>query len=293
MQSAGAQQTPDYFADLKLPSVDEMKLQLEMLVEQGVLTPEEAQAELVGRSEMGNIQTDPRYKEAQLDALLGLQDVSEGGLTAMDRANLQRISNEENAAARGKRDAILQNAQSRGMGGSGLELMSQLQNEQDAATRKSQRDLDVAGMASERALQALIEAGELGGNMQTQDFNQQAQIAGANDAIAKFNATNQQAINLANTNARNAAQATNLENKQRVADTNVGLRNQQQEHNKQLIQQNFENELKKRSGQAGIATNNAQAQQQADRDKANAANQFTGGLLGLGGSALNGYMRKK
>lgn len=284
MQSGSTPQVDDYFSDLELPDVADMELQLQKLVEQGVLSPEEAQAELVGRSEMGNIRTDPRFKDAQLGALSSLEEIGQGGMTLQDKADMSRIQSEEDTAARGKREAILNNAQARGIGGSGLELMSQMQNQQDSATRKSQRDMDVAAMSKQRALEALIKGGELGGQMQAQDFNQQAQAAGANDAIAKFNAQNKQNVNLTNVATRNAAQEANLNNKQNIANQNVGLANQQQQHNKGLIQQNYENELKKRGGRAGIAQGNAQAAGNDSQNRANANNQLIGGLIGAGAS---------
>lgn len=286
MKSGSTPQTADYFADLKTPDVNDMELQLQQLVEQGVLSPEEAHAELLNQSEMNKISLDPRTKEAQMAALSGLQDVADDGLTTADEAALSRIRNEENTAARGQREAILQNAQARGMGGSGLELLANLKNQQDSATRASQRDLDVAGQSQQRALQALIQSGQLGGQIQAQDFGQQAQIAGANDAIAKFNADVQNQMNMANVNARNQAQAQNLENRQNIANQNVQLNNQQQQYNKNLAQQNFENQLKKRSGQAGIAQANAQAQGQNSQNQANAWNQTIGTVAGVGSAAL-------
>lgn len=285
MQAGKTPKTEDYFKGLSAPNIADMEIQLQQLVEQGVLTPEEANAELSGRSEMDNISTDPRLKQAQMDALLGLQDISDGGLTAMDEANLGRIRNEENTAARGQREAILQNAASRGLGGSGLELMSQMQNQQDSATRTSQRDMDVAGMAQQRALDALIKGGQLGGQMQAQDFSQQAQSAQANDAISKFNAQNKQQVGMANVLARNQAQESNLANRQNIANQNVALQNQQQEYNKNLIQKNYDNEIKKRNGQAGIGTQNAANAGTDNQNRANANNQLIGGLLGVGTSA--------
>jgi hypothetical protein len=220
-----------------------------------------------------------------MDALEGLTDISNsGGLTASDRARLNQIQTEEETKARGARDAIIQNAEARGMGGSGLELLSQIKNQQDSATRASQRDLDIAGMAQDRALQSLIDAGQLGGQIQAQDFGQKAQVAGANDAIAKFNAQNQQAVNLANTQAHNAAQATNLGMKQNIADQNVATRNQQQQYNKGLLQQNFNNEIAKRGGAQSVANFNANAAGQNSQNQANANNQMIGSLIGAGAS---------
>lgn len=226
------------------PSVEEMKLQLDDLIQQGQITPEEAQVYLQEASKMNEINQDPRFQQAQMDALLGLQDISVNkGLTDMDQAQLAKIKSQEDQQQRGAREAILQNAQARGMGGSGIELMSQMQNQQDSATRQSQRDLDVAAMAQERALQALQQAGNLGGQMQTQDFARQSDIARANDAINQFNTQNKQQIGTTNTQARNAAQIANLAEKQRIADANITNKNAQQEYNKSLLQNNFNNEM--------------------------------------------------
>lgn len=276
--AAATQAGVDQLSALQTPDVTQMQLELEQLVQQGVITPEQAQAYTVDPSAMNGISTDPALRQAQMDALSGLQDISaSGGLTAADRANLSRIQTDEDTKARGSREAILQNAQARGAGGSGLEMLMQMQNAQDAATRASQRDLDVAGMAQERALQALMQRGQLGGQIQAQDFGQKAEIAGANDAISKFNAQNKQQVGLANTAAKNTAQAANLENKQRIADTNAQLANQQQAANKALAQQDFENQYKKAGGIAGALGNQAQT--------FNQAGQSTKQLIGTGAQA--------
>lgn len=284
MQSGSTPQIDDYYKDLQAPNPGDMALQLQELVQQGSLSPEQAQAILVERSDMNNVTTDPALKQAQMDALLGLQEISDsGGMTAMDKANLNRIATDESTQARGAREAILQNAQARGLGGSGLELMAQLQNQQDSATRQSQRDMDVRAQAQQRALEALMQGGQLAGNIQGQDFNQKAQVASANDAISKFNAQNQQNVNLSNVATNNEAQARNLAAKQSIADQNTQLRNSQQQYNKNLIQQNYENELKKRGGQSNTAAQNANAAGQNSQNQANATNQTIGmGLTAAG-----------
>ncbi len=284
MQSGQTPQVEDQFSGLKVPDASDMSLQLEQLVQQGVITPEQAQSAQAGQSDLNNISTDPSLKKAQMDALSGLQDVSKNGLTAQDQSNLNKIRTQEETQSRGARDAILQNAQSRGLGGSGLELMSQMQNQQDSATRGSQRDMDIAGQAQDRALQALIAGGNMGGQIQAQDFGQKAQVAGANDAISRFNAQNQQQTNLANTQANNAAQAANLATKQGVADSNVNNQNAQQQYNKQLIQQNFNNEMARRGGQAQVAQQNAMIQGQNSQNRANAQNQ----TIGIGAGLVSG-----
>jgi hypothetical protein len=285
MNTGKTPQIADYYSDLQTPSVDDLKVNLDQLVQQGTISPEQAQTILQDPSKLNDIQTDPALKDAQMSALSSLQDIGKGGLTDTDLASLNKIKTNEDTASRGKREAILQNAQARGLGGSGLELMAQLQNQQDSVTNQSQRDMDVAALAKQRSLDALIQGGSLAGNIQNQSFNQQAQVANANDAISKFNAANKQ--NQINTNvaANNAAQASNLANKQDIANQNVGIKNTQQQYNKNLLQQNFQNELAKRGGQAGLAGQNAQIQGQNNATQAAANNALisTGAGVATGG----------
>lgn len=283
MQAGTTPEVHDYYGDIKVPDIKDMQLQLETLVQQGVLTPEDAQAALAESSKMNGISLDPNLKKAQMDALSGLQDISSGGgLSASDKANLSHINSDEMTQQRGQREAILNNAQSRGLGGSGLELMAQLQNQQDSATRQSQKDLDVAGMAQNRALQALQQGGQLAGQIGAQDFGQQAQVAGANDAISKFNTQNQQQMNLTNTAAHNAAQAQNLSEKQRVADQSAQIKNAQQANNKNLIQQNYNNQMQRAGGQQGVANTNSSIKGANSAGQAGAWND----TVGMGADAL-------
>lgn len=286
MQSGRTPQIIDYYSNLETPEVTSMELQLQQLVEQGVLTPEDAQAALVGESAMGGITLDPNLKQAQLDALAGLQDISSsGGMTLSDQANLNKIQGDLQTQARGSREAILQNAQMRGMGGSGLEMLSQMQNQQDAATRANQAGTDTAASARDRALQALIQGGETAGNIRGQDFNEKSQIAQAQDAISKFNAQNQQQINMTNTAARNNAQAANLQNKQNIANQNTANANMQQQYNKNLKQQDFQNKKSIADGRSGIATQNAANQGANSQGAANAFNN----MVGIGATVAGGF----
>lgn len=269
----GVSKRDSSFGDLQMPAIEDMQIQLEQLIQQGILTPEAAQAILQEQSELGNISTDPSLRNAQIEALNSLQDISaSGGLTAMDRAKLGQIQTELGNQERGSREAIMQNAQARGVAGSGLELAQQLMNQQGSAMRGSQQGMDVAAQAQQRALEAIQQAGQLGGNIRQQDWNQQAQQAAAQDAINQFNAANKQNVNLQNVNTRNQAQQYNLDQRQNIANQNTGLRNQQQMHNKNLIQQDFENRYKKAGGKA----QQAQANNQANQENAN----LIGGVIG-------------
>lgn len=284
------QDAVDQFANLTPPDIESMKLQLQQQVQQGVITPEQAQTYLQNPSALNGISLDPRLQQAQLDALGSLQDIGQNkGLTDMDRAQLAQIQSGEDTAARGQREAIIQNAQQRGLGGSGIELLSQMQNQQDAATRKSARDTDVAGMAQQRALQALQSAGALGGNIANQSFNQQATVANANDAINQFNVKNQQQVGLTNTAANNTAQAANLANKQNISNTNTSIANAQEQTNKALPQTSFEDQYKVDAGKSGALQNQAAMYgQEAQGNKA-----LLGSVIGAGATVAASDERLK
>ncbi len=231
------------------------------------MTPEQAKAAFVEQNGYDEMNLDTEGQDAQMQALRQLSEIgNEGGLTASDKSKLAAIQNQEQTAARGANEAIMQNAQARGVGGSGLEMLQRMKNQQESATRQSGKDLDVAAMGQERALQAIQQAGALGGNINQQQFNQQSQIADSRNAIQQFNAANKQQINLANTGANNAAQAANLQNKQNTANANTDLQNSQQQYNKGLLQQNFQNRNLVTQGKAGALAGQAKA---ADQERAN------------------------
>jgi len=289
MQSGEVTSTPDYFSSLATPSVSEMELQLEELVQQGILTPEQATAAIQEASAMENISQDPATRSAQMAALQGLQDITtSGGLTDIDQAKLNQIQQQENTAARGQREAIMQNMNQRGMGGSGMDIMAQLQNQQDSATRASSRGTEVAALAQQRALDALMNQGNLATNIGTQQFNQDASKAQAQDAIAQFNAANKQQTNLFNTGAKNSAQAANLAAKQDISNANINNANSAQQYNKELIQQDYQNKLQRAAGATGIASGNAQAENAKSAQDAANKNALIGAAVTAAGTAAGG-----
>ncbi len=194
-----------------------------------------------GSSAYDSIATDPRLRGNQEDALAALAGISQGGgFNAADKANLSRIQSETSQADRGRREAILQNLGARGMGGSGMDLLAQLQSSQAATDRSSQAGLDIAAQGQQRALDAIMQSGQLSGQMQSQDFSQAAQKAAAQNAINQFNTQNTNTGNLANQSAQNqfamnqaagrlGAQSTNVANQMATQTGNVnrGLQAQQ------------------------------------------------------------------
>ncbi len=261
-----SQRTLEIIQGIRIPSPEEQRIVLAELKSAGMYTPQLEEALTLQASKMNDISTDPRLKQAQMNALMKLQEISDNdGLTMQDKAQLGQIQNEVNANLKGNTDAIQQNMAARGMSGGVGELVSKQLAAQQAANRNSQQGLDVASMAQQRALQALMNGGQMAGQMQQTDFNQQSQVAQANDAISKFNTMNQQDVRSRNTSNQNDARKYNLGNQQRIDDANVGLRNQEQIYNKELEQKYYENQMNKvaaMSGEFGGQTNRADASAQ-------------------------------
>lgn len=279
--SALLQEATTGLKSLRAPTAEELTYQLDQLVQEGVITPEQAKAYLQEGTAFSEISTDPRLEAAQMAALSSLQDIAKsGGLTATDKARIGEITSRIGQEERGAREAIIQREAERGRAGSGLELAALLENQQGAATRASQEGADVAAMAEQRALEALTQAGALGGQIRSQEFGEQSDVASAKDIMARFNAEHLNATNEANAARRMAAQTQNLAEKQRVSDTNAGIRGQNRQIAADAKQTAYENELDKRKSIAAALS--AQAQEKLERAKQRDA--FVGNLVGTAGT---------
>lgn len=176
-------------------------------------------------SRLSNIQTDPRLMSAQMQALQELQNIGADGFTSADKAAIGAGMDQAAQQERSQRDAILANQASRGMGGSGSELAAQLANQQGSAMRNSQVGAEMGLAGRQRALQAMMESGNLAGNMQGQQFDQQARIAQAQDAVNRFNTQTKIGQQEANNRMMNEARAGNLSNKQEIMNKNTSGKN--------------------------------------------------------------------
>lgn len=223
------------YQGLTTPDIQAMKLELEAPELVGVLSPEEYAA-----SEMGKVSTDPRLQAAQMSALSGLQQRGEQGLTPEDQATLRKVLQGAQATGEAQRQAAMSEQAQRGLASSGQGLLASLMAGQNAANQQANQAVDIAGQSNALKMAALAQAGQLGGQIRGQEFDEQAKKAAAQDAI-----------NAMNTKTRMDVQAQNLAQRQRIAETAAGLRNQQQQYNKQLNQADFQNKYQLAQGKAG------------------------------------------
>ena len=278
------------YQNINIPDTEKMKLYLEDMKSVGQLTPEMEQALLLGPSAMENIQVDPRLRQEQMRSLEGLSQAATQGMTDADMATLELIRRNSAAEAQAKSGQILQNMQARGQGGSGAELIAQLQNAQSSADRENAQSLQEARQMQANKMAALQQLGSMSSNMRGQDFGEQSQVAHAKDMINQFNMQNQQNVSQRNVASRNQAAQANLANAQRIADSNAQLHNQQQQYNKQLLQQEYDNRMKLAGARANAMTGNANYHQ---GQAANIAGSWGQTMQGIGTMAnAYGQMRQ-
>jgi hypothetical protein len=231
-QASRATQT---LKSVQLPTEDQLRIQLQQFVQQGQLSPMQAQTILQQETAYKQIEEDPRLRADQVDVLSALDNqIREGGLDAQARADIFNTEQDLGTQARGAREAIQAQARARGIGNSDLALTQQAIADQGAANRGAAIGVNVAALAEERRAQAQRDKAALAANLRSADYQKAASEAAAQDAINRFNATNRQDVINRNVQAENIARATNQSEKQRIADTNVGLGNQQEQYNKNI-----------------------------------------------------------
>lgn len=257
----------EQWLQLNVPSIAEQQVQLDHFRQTGKLSPELEKTFQQQGTSLDNLSIDPTYKQAELNALAKLQNISNNnGLDSQAQAEYQQAINKANANEHGQRGAIVQNFAQRGQAGSGAELQAQLLASQAEANRASGQGLDIAAQSQQRALQALMSGNSVASQMYNQDYQKQADAARAQDAINQFNTRNSQSVASSNADRMNNAQKYNLDLQQKVADQNVGVNNQQELHNKGLYQQQFQNQAQKAAGASGQYGNMAnQYSSNADR----------------------------
>ena len=242
----------EMFANVKEPTAQELTLpELQKYVQQGLLTPAQAQAVLNKQNAYDTTVVPGEGRNAQIAALNQLQDIAGAkGMDATAQAQTQQTLNALNTNMQGQRGAILDSFAQRGVP---LSLASEaMQNQvlgQDAQAANANA-LQANADAQMRALQALQGSANVGANVQGQDWNQANTKAAAQNAINQWNS---QVANVANENNAARQQQANAYNtgvKQDISNQNVGAGNYRTQYNAQIPQQQFSNTMQKAGGQA-------------------------------------------
>ena len=201
------------------------------------------EVEELGPSRFEEYEVAPELAGAQREALEALAEVGEAGLTPAERAERRAMIREIGAQQQAQQQAILQQAQARGMGGSGAELIAQLQASQAGAERMQRAGEAQQQAAERRALEAIGARAGLAGQVRGQEFQEFGAKASAADRIAEFNRRQ-----------RAEAQLRNLQRRQAAEEARIAAQNLQERYNKELLQQRYQNELARAQAIAGART---------------------------------------
>lgn len=253
------------FSGLSVPQLSQ--LDLAELQNMGQLMNAQEQNIDLGPAAAEGIILNPAARAAQEQALASFQQKAQSGMSPADLAQFELNRRSAASEAEAKSGQIMQNMQSRGMGGSGAELISRLQAGQSGADRQAQLGLQQAVAAQQAREAATRDMFNSGTGMRNQDNSEQQYLANARQNIMNINNQNRISNQQRNVAGQNQANQWNMQNKQNIANQNTGFTNQERMYNTtQLPQQNFNNQMTLASAKAGADTNygNQQAQQAAN-----------------------------
>ena len=197
---------------------------------------------------------------AQIDALRQMQSVAKG--TSPELAiNLQRANDSAQAAAQSRQQSVIDDAQRRGQGGSGLSLLAQLQGTGDSMAQGANQSQQAAIEAYRQKLAATQQAGQMGRQLSQDELGMEGQN---NDVINQFNQrTSAQYQNYLSQRAamQNQAQIQNLGMQQDIANRNTSAANdaswRNQENQNRTQQQAYDNTRQERNYQNTLAEQRA------------------------------------
>jgi len=201
--------------------------QVVQAVVQGTMTPAQAAATLQEQSNMAGVKTDQSSLQSMRTALAQLGDIAQNkGLTEADRAQFASIMDQANANVAQQRAAQVQQLQQQGNAGTGSELAARLIGAQGTANSNAVAGANLASNAQNRALTA-IQAGVTGNaQLNSQLFQQDQAKAQAQDLVNSFNAQAKNAVSLANANNQQASNLANFNQANSVNQLNAQMTNQ-------------------------------------------------------------------
>ncbi len=284
------QQALAQYQNLNIPTVESESVNnLPQETVQGSITPEQEQAALQGDTEQGKIILDPAGRQAQQNALTGYQDIANaGGLDASAKLGIQQAVDAANVQSQGAQGALANQARAMGQGGTLFDLTQRAIAGQGASNNAATQGLQQAAMAEQSRQNALSNMASIGGNLESSDYGMAANKANAQDAINASNAATRNNASQFNIGNNMNAQGTNLQNAQNVNSSNTAANQNNAYYNSNLVQQQFNNQLNKAAGMAGINQSQANAAQTASSNQAAGMGQLLKGGLTLGATAFGG-----
>jgi hypothetical protein len=147
-------------------------------------------AQQVGPSALNSIQNDPQSRLDQQAAIAELSNISKsGGLELSDRNALNQLEQTQSRNASARNQSLANQYAARGQLGSGAQLAMSLANNQNATQNANQQGESIAAQAQKRAMEAVLQKGQLSRTMSNDDYARKKSAADAGDSIARYNAS--------------------------------------------------------------------------------------------------------
>ena len=189
-------------------------------------------------------------EEAERKALRRFMEIGEGDFDPVYQQRVKEARDRAQSEAQARTAAIQQDFARRGIGGSGLELAAKLGTSGQAMDRQAQMGMQAEAQAYQNQLNALAQGARLGAGLQDREISTQSKNAAIINDFNQRMSKRQQDWEQARANALNAADMRNIEQSQRIADTNVHQRNQAQRAARARADQIALNDYKHRMGEA-------------------------------------------
>lgn len=261
----------------------------------GVLTPELEREVDKGVSKVAQIQEDPRFKKAQLQALSTIQERGRTGLTPEEAVQLRQERAAAERSAEAKRQQILAGLRARGALDSGAGVAAQLQSADELAARQAEASDRASAMASQRALQAMMQGGQLASGIRGQEFDIARTKAGSEEEMQRFNIANRMGQEQRRVERENMARQFNLAQQQQIMNMNIQQQNAELMRQRQAQQQMYQNQMNLAALKSNALIGQAQQlQQQAAQTQqgfAQMGSAFGGAIGSIGQYAMNAPLR--
>lgn len=261
---------------VQIPELKEWLLQ--QYSSAGTFTPDMMQAISLDPSAQGAISTNPLERQKLVSQIDRMMEQSRTGTSVEDQAGYDLSGRNSAAAANAAQQAIMQNYQSRGAGGSGIELASRLNAQQNSADALQKANLEQTANRNNMRMQALQASTGSLSNLRGADYQQALNLANANDQRSQSSWQNAQRVSDTNVGNKNTAGMFNLNNAQNLRNSNVDLSNKQQSLNEDSRQGHYAQQRQKAADKANLLTGQA-AQQNTQATQ-------TAGMWAGGGQAV-------
>jgi hypothetical protein len=159
-----------------------------------IAPPEERRliAQTIPRSRMSDLRRDPGLSAVQDEALARTMEIARSGESAQAQADYERSAMQSAQLDRSNRQALVSEAEARGMGPEAA-YTDLLLAGQAGADRERMAGLDRAASASEMAYRALADGNHMAASRSATEWDQDAEVAAAEDDLARWTAnTNNQ-----------------------------------------------------------------------------------------------------